>query len=229
MKSREECHAQQASSYEGWGWWGAIGRPAGSPTRVTSVHAQLRGAETRAACSRTRPNFGWKLWNQVDAKLKWQSEACWWVGGRGWEPCRANLHQISRGLLFFSDKDAAVVPILCRNSWKYQTHLRARARKTFGGCTLNLAATHRATERSIMRAFWCFFTFSWFYYPKTCLPGVTGTSRRDIWGWNKSTWAARPLSLQIDTLVKCFVFARVLESEYFINLFGGNWVRSGCS
>lgn len=117
MKSREECHAQQASSYEGRGWGGGAlsrVRPAGSPTRVTSAHAQLRGAETRAACSRTRPNFEWKWWNQVDAKLKWQSELCW-----------------------FDDKQGFLVLL--------------------------------------------------------CLPGVTGTSWRDIQGWNKSTWAAWPL------------------------------------
>lgn len=31
-----------------------------------------------------------------------------------------------------------------------------------------------------------------FYRPTTCLPGITVTFQRDIWLWNKWTWAAQP-------------------------------------
>lgn len=36
-----------------------------------------------------------------------------------------------------------------------------------------------------------FFLASWFYYPTTCLPGVTGTFWRDKWVKNKLSWTPR--------------------------------------
>lgn len=64
-----------------------------------------------------------------------------------------------------------------------------------GGCTPNLAALY---QKAPLIGLSCgrvdvFSCLPLFYRPTTCLPSIIATFWRDIWLWNKWTWAAQPL------------------------------------